>query len=226
MKIIDAKELDEIVNDNDNIDYFYQNQLIIKLTPNTQNKYVVKYALNYFYSDHDENEAIDRINSIYSLLNCVKCNEIKDNNLRFVNGIGVGNIFPKLMLVLQAGGDCAGKLPHENVISPRYMVIGTTSDFLKISLLKANVYFQSWITNLLKCVINNNGKTVRECYHNCSKILNQEIKILQPQTIVAMSTDVSKVFTELRMPFYKLYHPMFYIYKNIKSKLAEDLARI
>ena len=214
IEILSSNEIDVLIRKNgiiESVKLLYDKKIIVKLEKNEINNNVILFSLHYYFSDKDDKEASDRAENIYFSLNCDDCQKFSKNNLKFVNGIGTGNLFPDIMLILQAGGDVSegNLLPHQNKISPRYMVVGQTSRVLKKSLLNSNKKFSCWITNILKCVILNNGTTITACYENCyNRILKNEINILKPIKIVSMSSFVHLELNKLNIAHQKINHPM------------------
>ena len=111
--------------------------------------------------------------------------------------------------------------------------IKTSGDFFYFVLDKSKLKeYDIYITNLLKCSIENNSQPEEESIKQCQRLLELEIKIVKPDYIITMGNLVKNYVSKMRLEkkILAIKHPSFYFRfkseKSVQDELKEfnDLA--
>ena len=121
-----------------------------------------------------------------------------------------GNLHPTYFVVGDAPGIGDGELTDH---FDRIFVYGRSSHLLRKALLKANLYYKCWFTNLLKLATpDNRPSTVREVEDQLY-ILHNELELLKPKKIILLCNHVQEMWNyvlgNLDYKTMKVYHPSY-----------------
>lgn len=150
------------------------------------------------YSDFKED--FERLKLIYSI---VRKNFRKYN--KYIN-YPRGYLRPKYLLI----GEAPGWHRDTKHFGTRVYTFGRSTI---LYLLLSSIYFgKSWYTNIFKYSIKDNKKIYSgNGLKNAIKILKKEIRILNPETIVALGNYTFDILSEnnIDRPLKKIYHPAY-----------------
>ncbi len=176
-------------------------------------------------------EEIKELNA--KIIKCKKCRLWKS---RTNVVIGEGNLDARIMMVAQA--------PGENEDREAKMFIGPSGKVLNELLKYAGVKReQIYMTNLIKCFLPKYRKPKKDEIEACSKYLDREIEIINPEIIVPLGYYATKyIFKKygIEMPdmpygklflaekkIYPLHHPASLLYNdNIKEEMMKHYSKL
>lgn len=164
------------------------------------------------------------------------CNRCRLAKTRTHAVSGEGTLDARLMLIAQA--------PGKNEDREGVMFIGPSGEILDDLLEKAEVARKDvYMTNLVKCKLPNNRKPKRDEIQACSRYLDREIRLIDPQTLVPLgyfatryilkqygismpqssSDTFARLFLAEGKKIYPLQHPSSLLYRRSNESYREKL---
>ena len=143
-------------------------------------------------------------------LNCRKCSTVI-----YRKTMPTGNLRPKNFVVGDAPGVGDGELTDR---FDRVWVYGASSHLLRKALLEVGEYFNSWLTNLLKCSTPKNRPSANNEVKACAFQLEKEINLLKPKRIILLGRNVQNMLPDFGIPIIRMYHPTYFIRKGMDYK--------
>jgi len=150
-------------------------------------------------------------------INCRKCNSVI-----FRKTMPTGNLMPTYFLIGDAPGVGDGELKDK---FDRVWVYGPSSHLLRKALLGLGIYYDCWLTNLLKCSTPKNRPSTKNEVSSCIQSLEIEIKLLKPKVLILLGRNVQNKIPDFGIKTINVYHPSYYVRNNWSYKKYSELLK-
>lgn len=150
-------------------------------------------------------------NTLYNFSDCVEC-----KNTTHVKNYPTGNLNPEYFVI----GIAPGFANTKSFGNDRVMSYGKTADYLRRALIKLDIHWYAWYTNIIKCSVCGNRDVTQAEASNCIAFFINEIVTFKPSKAIVLGVEAAEWFKK----YYAKYFKEIYYCKHPSSFVRNDSA--